>query len=71
MIGTCEESRYIPFRLGGGGAHPDPEMGEGGSAGLKFLQASVRSKNRGGPSPGAAVVSIKYPVLIFRRLTRC
>ena len=29
MIGTCEESRYIPFRLGGGGAHLDPEMGGG------------------------------------------
>ena len=30
MIGTCEESRYIPFRCGGGG-HPDPEIREGGA----------------------------------------
>ena len=76
MIGTCEESRYIPFRWGGGG-HPDPEIREGGGGRrsqekfFSVLQASVWSKNRGGPSPGSTVVSKKYPVLIFQRLTRC
>ena len=34
MIGTCEESRYIPFRWGGGG-HPDPETGGGGGRAQK------------------------------------
>ena len=64
----------VTFRSdGGGGGHPDPETG-GAPVSKKFfsaLQASVWFKNRGGPSPGSAVVSIKYPVLIFQRLTRC
>ena len=79
MIGTCEESRYIPFRWGeggggGGGVIQTLDKGGGCRSQEKFfsaLQASVWSKNRGGPSPGSTVVSKKYPVLIFQRLTRC